>query len=724
MPGSQVNAIAIDSSANVWVGGTFTQAGGAGAIMLARWDGAAWSTPRYELAGGPGYAVNALAATTKGLYVAGYFETRFISRSHVSDISCIGLLTDTGWTHVGDAYGTDYPVTAMAVRGEEVVIGGNFSTIGPFPNYFVTLYDGEQWRNMGDGYLVPGETSTSRTINNAPWMLRFKGDSILCGGAFGLIMWTGRRWYTLTADTMVVDAAVDGDDIYLSAITGSYYDDTRQSYLMRWRKGTITTIDNGSLGPARLVASIALRDSTLYAGGDFVYAGDAFSPGLARWSKGAWEPLDTRALHGSGVAVDALAYGDGKLYVGGDFAISELEAESIAMWDGSAWHRIARSVRGAVTGLAIDGGDLYAAGMLDHVDSDAACRVARWDGARWHGLVDSSHLMSRITAMAVKEGELYVGGEFVPEEGRKYYALLRWNGMAWDSIASADGAITALLIDGDDLYCAGAFNTIGVTEACVARWNRASPDWSALPGAFGSNASYHDIDALLKKGDTIYAAGYFDKINSAAARNVARWDGASWQAMGDNLNGPVSALLQYQGTIVAAGYRIMDGADTLYGVAAWDGARWRPLGSDLQHDPNSVSHALAAGDGVLYVGGAFTSAGGKAANGLARWSGALLGVDRSRLSPDRHITSPSIDLLSSDPIENDCVITLRLPALSAARLLLVDMLGRRSRTLVDGHLDAGGHQLSLDLSDLPEGAYYLLLETAEGRASRALRIVR
>jgi hypothetical protein len=53
-------------------------------------------------------------------------------------------------------------------------------------------------------------------------------------------------------------------------------------------------------------------------------------------------------------------------------------------------------------------------------------------------------------------------------------------------------------------------------------------------------------------------------------------------------------------------------------IARWDGSQWHSLGSGM----DSEVRALAFGpDSSLYVGGAFTTAGGVAANHIARWDG-------------------------------------------------------------------------------------------------------
>lgn len=78
-----VNAIAVTDSGEVYVGGTFTEAGGKVVNHIAKWTGTAWE----ELGGGVNDSVEDLALTPIGtLYVGGQFteadgqEARFVAR--------------------------------------------------------------------------------------------------------------------------------------------------------------------------------------------------------------------------------------------------------------------------------------------------------------------------------------------------------------------------------------------------------------------------------------------------------------------------------------------------------------------------------------------------------------------------------------------------------------------------------------------------------------------
>ncbi len=78
------------------------------------------------------------------------------------------------------------------------------------------------------------------------------------------------------------------------------------------------------------------------------------------------------------------------------------------------------------------------------------------------------------------------------------------------------------------------------------------------------------------------------------------------------------------GSLYAGGEFTTAGSVIARYIARWDGAQWYPLGSGMGgSDPYPFVYDLAFGpDGSLYAGGDFTTAGGVAANHIARWDGA------------------------------------------------------------------------------------------------------
>ncbi|MBM3316503.1 MAG: hypothetical protein FJY75_01495 [Candidatus Eisenbacteria bacterium] len=119
----------------------------------------------------------------------------------------------------------------------------------------------------------------------------------------------------------------------------------------------------------------------------------------------------------------------------------------------------------------------------------------------------------------------------------------------------------------------------------------------------------------------MYVGGYFTTAGPIGADNIARWNGATWQPLGQGLNDRVHALALHNGELIAAGDFTASGATPLAHIARWSGSSWQPLGSGLSGGPWPSVRALAVHDGDLFAGGMFETAGGQPAAFVARWDG-------------------------------------------------------------------------------------------------------
>ena len=69
--------------------------------------------------------------------------------------------------------------------------------------------------------------------------------------------------------------------------------------------------------------------------------------------------------------------------------------------------------------------------------------------------------------------------------------------------------------------------------------------------------------------------------------------------------------------LYAGGYFTTAGGAAANYVAKWNGSAWSALGSGM----NNYVYALAVSGSDLYAGGDFTTAGGSTANHIAKWNG-------------------------------------------------------------------------------------------------------
>ena len=128
------------------------------------------------------------------------------------------------------------------------------------------------------------------------------------------------------------------------------------------------------------------------------------------------------------------------------------------------------------------------------------------------------------------------------------------------------------------------------------------------------------IEAMSSYAGDLYVVGHFTCDTDRHIRNVARWDGRRWRALGDlAFDGlaSVSCLAVYRGEIVIGGSFAILEEERFSNIASWDGREWRPLGDGA----NEAVLALQVHGGLLHAGGRFTHIGAVDATRVAAWNG-------------------------------------------------------------------------------------------------------
>ena len=159
----------------------------------------------------------------------------------------------------------------------------------------------------------------------------------------------------------------------------------------------------------------------------------------------------------------------------------------------------------------------------------------------------------------------------------------------------------------------------GVAANNIARWNGST--WSAL----GNGIARQVMAVAIAGNGDVYASGYFTTAGEVAANNIARWNGSTWSALGNGLGAGAysyvwTIAIAGNGDVYAGGYFATAGEVNASNIARWNGSEWSALGSGM--DTYSEVYALTiAGNGDVYAGGYFTMAGDVNASGVAIWNG-------------------------------------------------------------------------------------------------------
>lgn len=483
-------------------------------------------------------------------------------------------------------------------NGVALYVGGQFTIVGGTVANRIAKWDGSKWSILGGG--------TNGTVRALTVFDDGSGPALYAGGSFTLAggvlarrvaKWDGSNW---TGLALGMNNAVRA----------------------------LTVFDDGT-------------GAALYAGGNFTIADASVATSkVAKWDGSSWTPL------GSGMDFTVLAltsFDDGngaRLVAGGDFTTAGGSgANHIAQWDGTNWLTLGSGMSQTVRALKVfddgSGERLVAGGDFGTAGGVPASRIAQWDGSSWASLTADLTSESVFVLATYNDGNgerLIAGGSLFGAFGVGARNIAEWDGSSWATLGIGTGGsvyAVAAFDDGGgvDLCAGGSFpGAGGVPSDGLAQWDGSL--WAPL--APGFNQGVRDLLVFDDgNGDQLYAGGVFRTAGGVAANRIAKWDGTSWAPLGAGMNQEVYSLIKFDdgngGKLIAAGRFDTAGGVEAKRIAQWDGTSWAPLGSGIGSVPLVSVLSLAVFDdgngAALYAGGGFSTAGGLAANGIAKWDG-------------------------------------------------------------------------------------------------------
>ncbi|MEO1434487.1 MAG: T9SS type A sorting domain-containing protein [Bacteroidota bacterium] len=319
--------------------------------------------------------------------------------------------------------------------------------------------------------------------------------------------------------------------------------------------GEFTTVDNGTVaanniakwdGSAWSALGSGLNgrptdlvfdsNGKLYAAGFFTMAGGATARYIAQWDGTTWSPV------GGGfndvvyeIDIDA----NDHLWVGGafTFALPNITVNRIARWDGTAWNPIvdmgipdpsSYGTSGTIFGLDVGPsgnvwvcGQFFKAGLFTGFN-----RIARWNGTTWdnpgNGMISGS---SPICIVEAPNGNVYVGGNFTAEGAQTVNGIMEYDGTTWNALSTGlNGSPLVIKANSNnEIIVGGGFTTAGSTTVNnLALWDGTT--WNSFNNGMGSAVRNMDLDIV----EDIYLTGGFitaDGFNGITVNRVAKWTG-------------------------------------------------------------------------------------------------------------------------------------------------------------------------------------------------------
>ncbi len=361
--------------------------------------------------------------------------------------------------------------------------------------------------------------------------------------------------------------------------------------LYRYDSASNTWTAAGELAP---IPDGLVPPGALAAGND----GNLYAASKARW-------LHLGGGTNSGVANMAID-SDGNIFAVGWFAYAGgTYVNHIAKWNGSSWEALGGGLPGwDIDSVTVDGhGNVYSERVIDEGGGVYNYQVVKWDGSTWQVIGD--HMESGIQAIVVDDANsyVYVGGySIVDPPGTYHYFIMRWDGSSWDLLAPRKpGYIYDMaLVSNGNLYVGGDFDEIGgVTAQNVAKWNGSS--WQALGDSVGALRTM-----TTDKQGRVYVGGY------SVSKKVRRWNGSTWESLGDGPStNTVYAIVVDGNHVYAGGGNAGSDGDVFH----WDGTSWQRVHVQL----NNAVYAMVLDGDDLVIGGLFSAADGFTVNRVAHW---------------------------------------------------------------------------------------------------------
>lgn len=314
-----------------------------------------------------------------------------------------------------------------------------------------------------------------------------------------------------------------------------------------------------------------------------------------------WTSLQSPGFDGS---ITAAVYGDGRLYIGGEFtAANGVSANYVASWDGDTWSPLGTGLSGSVFALAWDATEqrLFAGGAFYATAPDQSGYIAVWDGEAWAALGSGMDDYVWDLAWDATNERLFVGGSFTTAGGSPAANVAVWDASGgnadsqWSALGEGTGGanggqVRSLAWDDDNerLYVGGHFDIAGDEPAnYIATWKNG--EWSPLGAGTNGGVDELTLDSVT---DRVFAGGNFTEAGGQAVQGLALWQAGNWSSLG-NVDPVGASALAWD----AVGQRLL--ASSGEGVATWDGDSWSAIGEGLADHATAI--ALNHTGSMLFV---------------------------------------------------------------------------------------------------------------------------
>jgi hypothetical protein len=514
---------------------------GSGTGTIAKWNGTEWSNVGTGVVGTINTML--FHGASNALYVAGSFYTNDAKKVY-GLAKWNGTAWDSvGFSVTGNSGTGSATVSSIAIDGSTIYIAANsYMKIGGKTIPYIGKWNGSAWSAV-DSLLSESITSLA-VENGELYAVGVRRQSqAYNGGLKNFAKFSNGRWEpyghiagyasaqieqlaTYQNEVLIAGRQITGLGAVNAKNVGRFLTQTKEWAPLFSRSTQGIDMSNGSF----------IKTTT----GQMIIIGNIrvpFSPGIMRWNGGGWSPVGRGLYYGvssSGEPTAVTAGENGDFYVAGKISFGlnpdsfKVAVNSVIKWNGTTntWQALGTGTYdNAIYALAYRNGKLYMGGSFTMVSNSKIKNLAVWDGAKWDS-VTSVGAAVRSIAFA-PNGDLVIGGQFTSLAGNSLYRYLaKWNGTQWDSIGARPGAqVRKVLYRGSTLYASGDFTSIGGTTINqFAKWN--GTQWDTVSNAVTN------VNDFAFQGDTLFVAGVIAGLGYQFNNGAGYFVNGQWTKMG------------------------------------------------------------------------------------------------------------------------------------------------------------------------------------------------
>lgn len=321
--------------------------------------------------------------------------------------------------------------------------------------------------------------------------------------------------------------------------------------------------------------------------GPTLFRGDPVDQVLVRWTTAGWQPV---SMQGAPVGFQPIwpialqSPGQSQLYLYGVVGLHK----HLLRWDTGIWvpsgicYGQNECPPYEVVGIDLiladlgGGANIYATGYRPF-QSDMY-EVVRWNGTSWDSLGTSNRFISALIVFDDGTGAaLYALGDFSMIAGVSARGLAKWNSVSWTAatppdtrVYTAKATIVTDLGDGSAIYTTAKVFRNGQDYVGVNKWDGSQWTFVGAPDQLPPPATPRYVNTIAAfddgRGMALYISGVFQSFSGVPARNIVRFDGLAFEALGVGVSSPLGDVDQLHAFRDARGPALYIGGDGIVGA--------------------------------------------------------------------------------------------------------------------------------------------------------------